>query len=117
MWVVLRPTDRIPPYDVLAVTADPAEGEAMTEAGNDLVETVSMPPSIAEALEAFLTEHHVERPFFRYPLCRCDLRRDGVGQEFALTSIACDVQCLMAGVVSRARAFGNTVTVVVVDCL
>jgi Protein of unknown function (DUF3305) len=65
LWVVLRPTDRNPPYDVLAVTADPAEGEAMTEAGNDLVETVPMPPAIAEALEAFLAEHHVERPFFK----------------------------------------------------
>ena len=43
LWVVLRPTGAEPPYDVLAVTADPAEGEASTEAGNDLVETVPMP--------------------------------------------------------------------------
>lgn len=65
LWIVLRPTDMDPPYDVLAVTADPAEGEAMTEAGNDLVETVPMPSAIAEALETFLAEHHVERPFFK----------------------------------------------------
>ena len=65
LWIVLRPADRDPPYDVLAVTADPAEGEAMTEAGNDLVETVPMPSAIAEALEMFLAEHHVERPFFK----------------------------------------------------
>jgi hypothetical protein len=65
LWVVLRPTDVDPAYDVLAVTADPAEGEAMTEAGNDLVETVPMPPAIIEVLEAFLAEHHVERPFFK----------------------------------------------------
>ena len=49
----------------MAVTADPAEGEASTEAGNNLVETVPMPDSIAEALEAFIAEHHVERPFFK----------------------------------------------------
>ena len=43
LWVVLRPTGVEPPYELFAVTADPAEGEAFTEAGNDLVETVPMP--------------------------------------------------------------------------
>ncbi len=65
LWVVLRPTEGQPPYEVLAVTADPAEGEAFTEAGNDLVETVPMPPEIKEALEAFVAEHHVERTFHK----------------------------------------------------
>jgi Protein of unknown function (DUF3305) len=65
LWVVLRPTGAEPPYDVLAVTADPAEGEAFTEAGNDLVETVAMPAAIASMVEAFIAEHHVERPFFK----------------------------------------------------
>ncbi len=75
LWVVLRPTGAEPPYDVLAVTADPAEGEAFTEAGNDLVETVPMPDSIAEALEAFIAEHHVERPFFKRQRDRADPTR------------------------------------------
>ena len=65
LWVVLRQTGGDPPLDVQAVTADPAEGEAYTEAGNDLVETVPMPTPIAEALAAFIAEHHVERPFFK----------------------------------------------------
>jgi hypothetical protein len=65
LWVVLRPTGSEPPYEVLAVTADPAEGEAFTEAGNDLVETVPMPREIKDALEAFVAEHHVERAFFK----------------------------------------------------
>jgi hypothetical protein len=65
LWVVLRATDAEPPYEMLAVTADPAEGEAFTEAGNDLVETVPMPPDIRDAVEAFIAEHHVERPFFK----------------------------------------------------
>jgi hypothetical protein len=65
LWVVLQPTGAEPPYDVMTVTADPAEGEASTEAGNNLVETVPMPASIAETLEAFVAEHHVERPFFK----------------------------------------------------
>ena len=63
--MVLRPTDSEPPYDVMAVTADPAEGEAFTEAGNDLVETVPMPAIIAEAVETFIAMHHEERPFFK----------------------------------------------------
>jgi hypothetical protein len=65
LWVVLRPTGVEPPYDLFAVTADPAEGEAFTEAGTDLVETVPMPPPIIEAVEGFIAEHHVERPFFK----------------------------------------------------
>ena len=65
LWVVLRPSEGPSPFEVLAVTADPAEGEAFTEAGNDVVETVPMPPQIADALEAFVAEHHVERTFFK----------------------------------------------------
>ncbi len=65
LWVVLRPTGGEPPYELFTVTADPAEGEAFTEAGNDLVETVPMPASIVVALEAFVAEHYVERPFYK----------------------------------------------------
>jgi Protein of unknown function (DUF3305) len=65
LWVVLRPTAGEPPYKVFTVTADPAEGEAMTEAGNDLVEQVPMPEPICAALQAFIAEHHVERKFYK----------------------------------------------------
>lgn len=65
LWVVLRAREGQPPYEVMAVTADPAEGEAFTEAGDDLVETVPMPPEVRTALEAFVAEHHVERPFYK----------------------------------------------------
>jgi hypothetical protein len=65
LWVVLRATGGQPPYEVVSVTADPAEGEAFTEAGNDLVETVPMPGEIAEAVDAFVAQHHVERPFLK----------------------------------------------------
>ena len=33
LWVALRPTGVEPPYEIFAVTADPAEGEALTEVG------------------------------------------------------------------------------------
>ena len=65
LWVVLRPTDSDPAYQVACVTADPFEGEGYTQAGNDIVEPVPMPESVREALEAFVAEHHVERTFYK----------------------------------------------------
>ncbi len=72
LWVVLRPSEAEMPYALLTVTADPAEGEAMTEAGNDLVETVPMPRAIQEAVAAFVSEHHVEREFSKRKRDRAD---------------------------------------------
>jgi hypothetical protein len=74
LWVALRPTAAEPALAILAVTADPSEGEAFTDAGNDLVETVPMPVTIAERIGAFIAEHHVERPFVKR-------RRDRRGPE------------------------------------
>jgi hypothetical protein len=65
VWVSLRARDGDPPYQLFAVTADPAEGEAFTETGTDLVEAVPMPASVRDALAAFVAEHHVERPIFK----------------------------------------------------
>ena len=70
LWVVLRPESAEPPVDVLTVTADPAEGEANTEAGANIVETIDMPLEIAGAVAAFIAAHHVERPIIKR-------RRDG----------------------------------------
>jgi hypothetical protein len=72
LWVVLRPSEAEMPYDLLTVTADPAEGEAMTEAGNDLVETVPMPKAIREAVADFVAEHHVEQAFSKRKRDRAD---------------------------------------------
>jgi hypothetical protein len=65
LWVALRPVASERPYEILAVTADPAEGEALTDAGNNLVEAVPMPPEIAEVVVRFIAEHHVERSFLK----------------------------------------------------
>jgi hypothetical protein len=65
VWVMLRPTDDDPPYEVATVTASPAEGEALTEPGTDLIETVPMPALVREAVAAFVAEHHVEQVFFK----------------------------------------------------
>jgi hypothetical protein len=65
LWVVLRQHQGEPPYRLFTVTADPAEGEAYTEAGSDLVDQVAMPPSIRATIADFVAEHHVERPFYK----------------------------------------------------
>jgi hypothetical protein len=65
LWVVLSPAEGEWPYTLAAVTADPAEGEAFTEAGANLVETVAMPDVVRQAVESFVAEHHVEREFVK----------------------------------------------------
>jgi len=65
LWVILRPRSGEVGLDLLFVTADPAEGEALTGAGNDLVESVPMPVSIRQIVENFIAEHHVEQSFFK----------------------------------------------------
>lgn len=72
LWIALRPTGLEPPFDILAVTADPAEGESFTQAGDDVVEAVPMPSSVREIVEAFIAEHHVERPFVKRKRDRAD---------------------------------------------
>lgn len=65
LWVALRPTASDLPYELLAVTADPAEGEALTDAGNNLVGTVPIPAGIAVIIKRFIVQHHVDRPFVK----------------------------------------------------
>ena len=65
LWIILRPVEGDPPYELAMVTADPAEGEGMTEAGANIVEAVAMPEPLQEAIAAFVAEHHVEREFVK----------------------------------------------------
>ena len=65
LWVALRPTGIEPPFDLVAVTADPAEGEGFTQNGDHLVEPVPMPEPVRAIVEAFVAEHHVEQPFVK----------------------------------------------------
>ena len=65
LWIILRPVEGDPPYELASVTADPAEGEAMTETGVNLVEAVAMPKPMQEMIAAFVVEHHVEQVFVK----------------------------------------------------
>src|SRR3546814_7167613 len=46
LWVSLRPSDASPGVALQTVTADPAEGEALTEPGTDIIEALPMHPTI-----------------------------------------------------------------------
>ncbi len=72
LWVVLRETGGEPPYGIFTVTADSAEGEGLAYTGSDIVETVPMPDQIAETVMRFVTEHHVERVFFKRKRTKTD---------------------------------------------
>jgi hypothetical protein len=72
VWVALQATGREPPYEIATVTADPAEGEGLTEPGQSIVEAVPMPEPVRAAIAAFIAEHHVERPFEKRERTRAD---------------------------------------------
>jgi hypothetical protein len=72
IWVALHPTGAEPPYRLASVTADPAEGEALTEPGQGLVEAVSMAEPLRQALAAFVAEHHVQHIFEKRTRDRAD---------------------------------------------
>jgi hypothetical protein len=65
LWVALRPTGVEPPFDLFAVTADPTEGEAFTQAGGDLVDAVPMPAAVRQIVAAFIAEHFIEQPVYK----------------------------------------------------
>lgn len=65
LWVALRPARAEPPFEIVALTAEPGEGEALSENPIDIVEAVPMPEPVRAAIAEFIAEHHVERPFVK----------------------------------------------------
>jgi hypothetical protein len=72
IWVAIQATGDEPAYEIACVTVDPAEGEALTEPGQAIVEAVAMPEPVREAVAAFVAAHHVERPFQKRARNRAD---------------------------------------------
>jgi hypothetical protein len=64
VFVILRPEGdgRVALY---GATIDPGEIEAHSDAGDDLVEALPMPPHVLAWMEGFVARHHVERPFYK----------------------------------------------------
>ncbi len=65
LWIVLKAGQGCTEIDLLAVLADPAEGEAMSEAGDLIVEMVPMPAPLAAEAARFVAEHYVEQRFIK----------------------------------------------------
>jgi len=65
VWIIMRPVEGEPPFELASVTADPAEGEAMTETGTNLVEAVAMPKPMQGVIADFVAEHHIEQVFVK----------------------------------------------------
>lgn len=72
LWIAAHATGVTPPLDILVVTADPNEGAAYTEAGDNIVEAVPMPDQVAGVIARFVAEHHVERAFIKRRRDRAD---------------------------------------------
>jgi Protein of unknown function (DUF3305) len=63
VWVALQASERDPPYEVMALTVDPAEGEALTDSPQAIVDSVAMPQALCDLVAAFIAEYHIERVF------------------------------------------------------
>lgn len=63
IWISLQ--DHGDGFEIGIVTADPYEGEALTEAIGATVEAVPMPEALQAAIRAFVEAFHVERPFVK----------------------------------------------------
>lgn len=80
LWVALHPIAG-DDYEIATVTADPYEGEALTQGNGEIVEAVPMPPEIQTKVAAFFDAHHVERPFFKRKRDRADPEALARGQS------------------------------------
>ena len=85
LWVALRPTEADPPYTLVGVTADPAEGESWAGLGNDLVDSVAMPAAVESVVADFVSQHYVEQTFRKRKRDRADpealARRDHLSDD------------------------------------
>ncbi len=72
IWVALEATGGEPQYAIAAATADPAEGEGWTEAGQAIIEAVAMPLPLRDAIARFVDHYHVEQVFEKRTRDRAD---------------------------------------------
>lgn len=72
VWVALAATGGEPPYEIITVTADPAEGEGLTEAGQSIVEAVAMPDAVRALVADFVAAIPAEPAFTKRRRDRAD---------------------------------------------
>ncbi len=74
-------------YQPFLVTACPYEAQDYLDSGEELVETVTMPPDVVAFVKRYIDQHHVDEPFYKRKRKRHDVdgghrgpkgpRRDG----------------------------------------
>jgi hypothetical protein len=101
----------------MLVTADPAEGEALTGSGNDLVKSVPMPSSIPQIVEEFIAEHHVEQTFYKRERSNSgpSVRRTGGAKDEAWCNNSCPKPgrlCLAGISTLRAGSSGSSSVII-----
>lgn len=79
LWIALRLFGD--ECEIASVTADPYEGEALTEGFGAVVEAVPMPDEIRAGICTFISVFHVERPFFKRQRDRHNPERRRAGGE------------------------------------
>src|SRR3954452_18358030 len=84
LWVVLRPIGE--EVELVSITADPYEGEALAESIGDIVEPVPMPADIQARLQVFFDRFHVEQTFFKRKRDRAGSEAPGRGGRASRTS-------------------------------
>jgi hypothetical protein len=86
VWVALRPAATPSGFTLQTVTVDPGEAHLHADTGNDLLESLPMPPGLLAATEDFIARHHVERQFYKRKRDKADpeaLARRGPAWEDA----------------------------------
>jgi len=84
LYVVLQETEESTsefPYTPHAVTASAFDAQDMTDAGDDIVEKVPMPETVAAFIQAFVEEHHVEEKFIKRRRDRLKLEDQKFGKQ------------------------------------
>lgn len=64
-WVILRTADTPAGLRLQTVTIDPGEAHVHADVGNDMVESLAMPPGIRALAAEFVARHHKERGFWK----------------------------------------------------
>ena len=86
VWVALRPAATPSGFMLQTVTVDPGEAHLHADTGNDLLESLPMPPGLLAATQDFIARHHVERQFYKRKRDKADpeaLARRGPAWEDA----------------------------------
>ncbi|MGX9962360.1 DUF3305 domain-containing protein [Roseomonas sp. F4] len=65
VWVLLRPIEAAPGFHLQTVTADPGEAHLYADVGQDLLESLPMPPRLLAVMTEFVARHHKERGFWK----------------------------------------------------